>query len=183
MININFKKGEVVFLTKAEVNNAIRWGTQRYNIDMEMSIKDRKVADRSSVEINCEGIAGEIAFFKLANKPLRISLIPRSSFSNKDKGDIFLDGVGWIDIKTVPKHDRDMKIPYYKKNNINGADWYVLMTGEKRKGDIIPSAFVYRGAIPSKIVFLEENFNDGAKLPCYQIPQNKLKDFGEWNEY
>jgi hypothetical protein len=130
-------------------------------VNGERAVKDQKMDDRTDEEIDREGMAGEIAFCKLAN------IYPDYSISIRRGGiDCVFNGMT-IDVKTT--RYRYGKLLATKNKHVSYVDVFVLMIGE------IPY-FEFAGWLYSDELLAEENIRNLGHGYGYAVDQHNLRD-------
>lgn len=116
---------------------------ERTSNNRKCNVQSRTTPERD-FEIDLQGFGGEYAFCLLFGLIPDTSIYPRSG--KLDKGDCVLDGKN-IDVKTREQLNRDLIVPYSKKN----ADIYAfaLMVGK------FPT-YTFKGFMTRDEIFLPE---------------------------
>ena len=110
--------------------------------------------------INLEGTGGEFAFCKLKN------IYPDMTIDHPIPYDCYINGVGYIDVKSTKKPNGMLLIGTWKYRAI--PEYYALMVGE------FPN-YEFKGYFPGSEVFKPTNIVDLGHGATYGITQDRLK--------
>jgi hypothetical protein len=131
---------------------------QKNNIDR--GSRSFKMGGGDDLLINIEGTGGEFAFCKLKN------IYPDMTIDHPIPFDCYINGHGYIDVKTTKKTNGMLLVGVWKSRSI--PDYYALMVGE------FPN-YEFKGFFPGEEVFKPENLVDLGHGPTYGISQDRLK--------
>jgi hypothetical protein len=110
--------------------------------------------------INLEGTGGEFAFCKLKN------IYPDMTIDHPIPFDCYLNGHGFIDVKTTKKTNGMLLVGTWKYRSVPA--YYALMVGE------FPN-YEFKGYFPGEEVFKPENLVNLGHGETYGIEQDRLK--------
>lgn len=165
---------------------AFKVGEERSKNCRKMGIKQNKHSFRSSLFIDQNGAAGEIALIGML---LELDIICKEKYTFEldrickselksanlglDDGDVEVLNYN-IDVKTSEYENAHLWLTDAKKNAIK-VDYYCLFTGNINLSNI----FKYRGCLSRK--FIEENWDNHFTQQKGKYHQTQLKYF-PWNE-
>jgi hypothetical protein len=132
----------------------------RHNNNIDRGSKSYKMGGGDDLLINLEGTGGEFAFCKLKN------IYPDMTIDHPIPFDCYINGHGYIDVKTTKKTNGMLLVGVWKSRSI--PDYYALMVGE------FPT-YEFKGFFPSNDLFNDGNLVDLGHGPTYGIPQDRLK--------
>src|SRR4030067_307352 len=89
--------GGVVVLSALEQRLCRHVAEARNEANRQAQVTNAKVGDRSDVEVNFEGVSGEVAFCRLFNIYPDLTVQPRSSRRGTDTGDARLPSGHTVD--------------------------------------------------------------------------------------
>jgi hypothetical protein len=141
-----------------EIVKTIAKERQRNNI--ERGSRDYKVCTEDDLKINIEGTGGEFAFCKLKN------IYPDMTVDHPIPFDCYINGHGYIDVKTTKYLNGDLIVGVWKSRAI--PSYYALMVGE------FPH-YEFKGFFSGEEVFQPQYLSTKGKGPVYVIPQGILK--------
>lgn len=131
---------------------------QKNNIDRRS--RSFKMGGGDDLLINIEGTGGEFAFCKLKN------IYPDMTIDHPIPFDCYINGHGYIDVKTTKKTNGMLLVGVWKSRSI--PDYYALMVGE------FPN-YEFKGFFPGEEVFKPENLVNLGHGETYGIEQDRLK--------
>ena len=131
---------------------------QKNNIDR--GSRSFKMGGGDDLLINIEGTGGEFAFCKLKN------IYPDMTIDHPIPFDCYINGHGYIDVKTTKKPNGMLLVGVWKSRSI--PDYYALMVGE------FPN-YEFKGFFPGQEVFKPENLVNLGHGETYGIEQDRLK--------
>jgi hypothetical protein len=131
---------------------------QKNNIDR--GSRSYKMGGGDDLLINIEGTGGEFAFCKLKN------IYPDMTIDHPIPFDCYINGHGYIDVKTTKKTNGMLLVGVWKSRSI--PDYYALMVGE------FPN-YEFKGFFPGEEVFKPENLVNLGHGETYGIEQDRLK--------
>ena len=131
---------------------------QKNNIDR--GSRSFKMGGGDDLLINIEGTGGEFAFCKLKN------IYPDMTIDHPIPFDCYINGHGYIDVKTTKKPNGMLLVGVWKSRSI--PDYYALMVGE------FPT-YEFKGFFPGQEVFKPENLVNLGHGETYGIEQDRLK--------
>lgn len=160
------KRNTKVVLTDFEMNLARDLANIRYNQNREKGNAKCIIGGDEPLEVETEGICGEIAFCKLFNLYFDPTQHVRKSKDNTDQGDCKL--LEWrIDVKVTKYDNGSLITPHWKHVNV---DIFALLTGTRPE-------YTYRGCMKSSDFLQENRLGElGRKSPTYIARQNELTD-------
>lgn len=157
----------IYFLTNEENIQGKEIGLARYRQNRKRKIKDRQIGPQDPAFTDINGVKGEIAFGRLNNLPIDLSVSPRHG------GYDFLGHNGErINVKTTKYRGGKLVVPLYTDGC--GVDIYALMIGSGRE-------FRYIGWIPKEELISETTITDLGHGDTYALEQQYLrapKNFG-----
>lgn len=137
----------------------------RHSSNRESSVKNSKIGPQSNEETDLEGISAEMAFCKLMNLYPDLSISPRSSQAETDKGDVTLKNGKTVDVKTTKYSNGKLLAPLWKKQT---GDYFVLMVGS------FPE-YNFKGFIEQEKVLSPNKVINLGYGPTYHATQSELK--------
>jgi hypothetical protein len=141
-----------------EIVRGIALARHKNNIDR--GSRSYKMGGGDDLLINLEGTGGEFAFCKLKN------IYPDMTIDHPIPYDCYINGVGFIDVKTTKKPNGMLLIGTWKYRAI--PEYYALMVGE------FPN-YEFKGYFRGSDVFVPENLVDLGHGDTYGISQDRLK--------
>lgn len=151
-----------VTLTKMEQAICKYIVSERKRNNSDAGVKEKKVSDQSSDDIEIDGYGGEIAFCRLFNLFPDFTTHPRGQ--DNDFGDCISKTGKRIDVKTTKYETGKLICALWKNNNV---DVYVLMTGT------FPN-YTYRGYATAENLKRQENIKNLGRGELYVMDQNNL---------
>jgi hypothetical protein len=130
---------------------------QKNNIDR--GSRSYKMGGGDDLLINIEGTGGEFAFCKLKN------IYPDMTIDHPIPFDCYLNGHGFIDVKTTKKTNGMLLVGTWKYRSV--PSYYALMVGE------FPT-YEFKGFFPGIEVFKPENLVNLGHGETYGIEQDRL---------
>lgn len=131
----------------------------RHKNNIDRKSRSYKMGVGDDLLINLEGTGGEFAFCKLKN------IYPDMTVDHPIPFDCYINGHGYIDVKTTKKPNGMLLVGIWKSRSI--PDYYALMVGE------FPT-FEFKGFIKGEEVFKPENLVDLGHGDTYGITQDRL---------
>ena len=141
-----------------EIVRGIALARHKNNIDR--GSRSYKMGGGDDLLINLEGTGGEFAFCKLKN------IYPDMSIDHPIPYDCYINGVGFIDVKTTKKPNGMLLVGTWKYRAV--PSYYALMVGE------FPN-YEFKGYFGGLEVFKPENLVDLGHGDTYGISQDRLK--------
>jgi hypothetical protein len=132
----------------------------RHQNNIDRGSRSYKMGGGDDLLINLEGTGGEFAFCKLKN------IYPDMTIDHPIPYDCYINGVGFIDVKTTKKPNGMLLIGTWKYRAI--PEYYALMVGE------FPN-YEFKGYFRGSEVFKPENLVNLAHGDTYGISQDRLK--------
>jgi len=157
-------------LTDMEKKVVEQIAEERYQINRDKNIRDRKIGDQSNTKVDEQGMAGEIVVAK------RLNIYPDLKIEVTQGGiDLTLPDGTTVDVKTTEYSDGHLLAPTYKKDREH-ADVFLLVTGEFNDGE----PFKIRGWAEAEKLFQEDNLKwIGSQTKSYALEQKQLHDLDE----
>ena len=154
----------------------IKWiAKMRQEANRKAGFEDKKIGDKSSLDIDIEGVAGEYAFAKAANI-FPLCLTVQTGAQKRPNVDYYLFGGTW-DIKTRDRPSADLLVTATKKNDKKRCDNYVLVNGKFPTYAIV-------GWCTAKDLFKNKYLCNPPKYnlrkPAYVLPRSELTPCDSW---
>ena len=131
----------------------------RHLNNIDRGSRSYKMGGGDDLLINLEGTGGEFAFCKLKN------IYPDMSIDHPLPFDCYINGHGFIDVKTTNKPHGMLLVGVWKSRSI--PSYYALMVGE------MPT-YEFKGFFPGEEVFKPENIVNLGHGETYGISQDRL---------
>lgn len=148
-----------VNLTRSEQRIATWLAEQRASIARKRGITDAKVGPQDSLQIDIDGLLGEVAFAKLFN------LYPDLQTGERPLHDV-MTAIGGVDVKTTRYRDGRL-LATVKKSGIR-TDWYALMWLENE------ATLHFRGAARADTFLDEANLRSIGRTTGYCLERSEL---------
>jgi len=132
----------------------------RHQNNIDRGSRSYKMGGGDDLLINLEGTGGEFAFCKLKN------IYPDMSIDHPIPYDCYINGVGFIDVKTTKKPNGMLLVGTWKYRAV--PNYYALMVGE------FPN-YEFKGYFPGAEVFMPQNIVNLGHGDTYGISQDRLK--------
>jgi len=161
-------KNTPISLTSVEVKLCEGMGLIRYNQNREAGKSISVISDDEPIDLDVEGICGEMSFCKLYNLYFDPNQYVRNCWDNTDNGDCKL--MGWrVDVKTTKYNQGRLLSTNWKSANV---DVFVLMTGKRPD-------YVFRGFMLCQDLLQQNRLKKmrGRDVPSYAAEQHELVEF------
>jgi hypothetical protein len=162
--------GSQIILSKEEQMICENIGIQRYNINRQKGVKDKKIGTDDNYFMDINGFGGEFALCKLFN--IMPDFIVQVTQTNKDDYDALLFNCISVDVKTTHVFTGRLLTPLWK---IDKVDCYALMIGE------IPY-YTFKGFMLGEDLKKEDRLKDLGRGMNYAAEQNELKELHDLYE-
>lgn len=140
-------------------------GGMRSMVNRKEGITDRQIGTQNGVEIDQDGVLGELAFAMLTNRWPDLSMTPRA-----DSSDGVLNGYRY-DVKAARKREKPVDLLARKPNP--DVDVYVLAIIEEKQ-------VMFPGYAWATDLFDDRRKTDKGHGPTYAIPQTDLLSWDTW---
>ena len=155
----------------SEATRGTEIALSRQLVNRNAGVVDRMIGFRDPLEIEIDGVLGEIAVCKYLNVFFDMSAEPRSGGI-----DCVYMGLS-CDVKTRPfRHYQALQVPQHKDKG--DTDIFILVEVEKNKAHIL-------GFAPRENIFRPENLKPSVREGKfhYELPWAKLTPIGDLFEY
>lgn len=161
----------------SEVRECFAIGRARNSINVQHKRRNINYSGRDDAEISIQGVLGEWALCRLANRGIAelYDVTPRNA--QTDTFDLTLDDGRTIDVKTVINPNNDLLVHTYKKKN--PPTFYGLFYLERNVHKQFLETDTYRvhalGWVPSDRLFVEENLVNYSMGTFYRFKRDLLQ--------
>jgi hypothetical protein len=170
--------GQVYTLTAEELQQCLELGKRRDQENKISGTKNCNYSQRNDVDINVQGLIGEMAFGKMLGRRRITTLgdITDTTCRNwqNDTFDGLLTDFGLsVDVKTTFFDQAPIRVTAWKKRR--PAHLFALMIIENRHYSLLHLPRVsFRGAVFAETLFRPENTYTCQGHPYYTLPQSQL---------
>ena len=162
--------GSKIILSKEEQTICENIGIQRYNINRQKGVKDKKIGKDDNYFVDINGFGGEFAFCKLFN--IMPDFLVQVTQTNKNDYDALLFNCISVDVKTTDVITGRLLTPLWKMDEV---DCYALMIGE------IP-CYTFKGFMLGEDLKKQNRLKDLGHGMNYAAEQNELKELHDLYE-
>lgn len=156
--------GSKIFLTKEEQKICEYIGIQRYNINREKGVTDKKIGKEDNHFMDVNGFGGEFAFCKLFN--VMPDFLVQVTQTNKNDYDALLFNCIKVDVKTTDVLSGRLLAAPWK---IDEVDCYALIVGT------IPN-YIFKGFMLRDDLKREDRIKSLGYRKGYVAEQSELKE-------